>query len=160
MITTPARRRAPLAVAVITLLALGTSGCFQNPIEAVIQGAVNDTVEGAIEDATGTDIDVDLDGSGASIPEGFPSELPLPEGRLVATLGVDGTYVLTFETTGDAADAIVERYRSDGWNVVSEADYGDLKLFAFENGQWQASISSVVDGEVVQVQVTATPVQN
>lgn len=155
MITSRARHRAPLTIAAITLLAVGATGCFQNPIEAAIQGAVNDTVENVVEDATGADIDVDLDGSGATIPDGFPSELPLPEGNLVSALAVDDTYVLSYESTEDAAAAIVAEYKAAGWNVVSEADYGDLKIFAFDNGEWQAGISTAIDGETVMVQFTA-----
>lgn len=157
MITSRARHRAPLTIAAITLLAVGATGCFQNPIEAAIQGAVNDTVENVVEDATGADIDVDLDGGGASIPDGFPSDLPLSAGDPFSALAINGTYTLTYTSTKDAAEALVAEYRNGGWSVISEADYGELKVYIFDNGEWQVSISSVEENGEIVLSYTAGP---
>ncbi len=67
----PSPSRSCSALAVTPAL----SGCFGNPIEQVIEGA------------TGGDVDL----GGASVPDGFPSEVPLVEGEVLfgARIGND-----------------------------------------------------------------------
>ena len=64
------RTRSPftiaLAVAATMVITPMLSGCFGNPLETVIEGA------------TGGEVDL----GGASVPDGFPTEVPLYDGEI------------------------------------------------------------------------------
>ncbi|MFZ2963975.1 MAG: hypothetical protein WA006_04740, partial [Rhodoglobus sp.] len=63
------RKRITVPVAIVLALAVtpALSGCFGNPVEQIIEGA------------TGGDVDL----GGASVPDGFPGEVPLIQGEVV-----------------------------------------------------------------------------
>ncbi|MBX9718430.1 MAG: hypothetical protein K2X36_06260, partial [Microbacteriaceae bacterium] len=75
------RRTAP-AIAVLSMgVALTLSGCFANPLEQLTEGIVEGGVEQIIEDQTG--VDVDVDGSGASLPDSWTADVPTVQGDVV-----------------------------------------------------------------------------
>ncbi|NYF08928.1 hypothetical protein HDC94_000084 [Leifsonia sp. AK011] len=128
---------APLTLA--AALALTLSGCFGNPVENL--------VEGAIEQQTGVDVDVSADGSGASLPTGWPSEVPTPEGKILASFGIDGNYSATIELANDAAgQAGLDALVAAGYTTQSEADFGGMKAFVVGNETWTVSYSWGDDG--------------
>jgi hypothetical protein len=111
---------APLALA--TVLALSLTGCFANPVEGI--------VEQVIEDQTGVDVDVDADGTGASLPEGWPAEVPVPAGTIVASFASGGTYSVTIQLADEnAGQAGLDALISAGFAVETEADFGGLKSY-------------------------------
>ncbi|QJU53939.1 hypothetical protein SCB71_12140 [Herbiconiux sp. KACC 21604] len=70
-------RSAALAVAFALLLTPALAGCIGNPVEQI--------VEGAVEQAGGGDVDLNSDGG---LPDGFPTEVPLYDGEIVGGMGV------------------------------------------------------------------------
>jgi hypothetical protein len=66
-----------LAVALAALLGPALTACGANPVETV--------VEGAVEQAGGGDVDLNSDGG---LPDGFPeAEVPLYDGEIVGGMG-------------------------------------------------------------------------
>ena len=95
--------------------AIALTGCV-NPVEQLI----NNTVEDAIEGATGVDIDT---GDGASVPEGFPSDIPLPSGSPLVALAVDGGYTVTYTLPSVAdGEGIIEQLKAR-YTADSESDF-------------------------------------
>jgi len=152
------RRTAPVAAIVGLGLAVSLSGCFANPLEQITEGIVEGGVEQIIEDQTG--VDVDIDGSGASLPDGWPAEVPVPAGTIQASAAADGTFFVTMQTASAAdAEAGYQDLLANGFTETSTLDLGnDSKTFSAENETltvvylWGAN----EDGTAV-VQITVTP---
>lgn len=121
------------AVAVLVAASLALSGCV-NPVEQLI----NNTVEDAIEGATGVDVDT---GDGADIPEGFPSDIPLPPGSPILALSVDGGYSVTYNLASAAdADGVLDQMKSM-YTTDSESDFGQMKIWAFTGSDYTVGLT-------------------
>lgn len=144
------RMRTPITVVAAAAIAVGLSGCFGNPVESVIES----TVEEAVEGATGVEVDVDTDGGGATLPADFPSDLPMPEGKLISSLAVDGTFVLAFEVTDQNAGAnLAQQFKDMGWVEEAAADMGELKTWVYFDGDARAVTIGQIGGEGVPTQL-------
>ena len=134
------------AAAAATLVGLLLTGCV-NPLEQLVQGGAESIVEGAIEGATGGDIDVNVGGS-ASIPDGFPSEVPLPPGSPTASFSIDNVFQLTYEVDDPSiAEGLVAELVSDGYTEIAASDLGELKTWIYESDANTVSLSVLDDGE-------------
>lgn len=141
------RITAPAALLTAVLLTLTLTGCFANPLEELAENGVEDLVEGA----TGVDVDVDGDGT-ASIPDGFPSDVPLPPGSPVASLQIDNVFQLTYTVDGAAvAENLVAELVADGYTEVAKSDLGELKTWIYENDRYNVTVSLLTDGETTQL---------
>jgi hypothetical protein len=115
-------------------LIFGTSACGgadEAAVEQAIENA-NPSVDADVQDGgsgikatddAGNEVGV---GSSAEVPDGFPSEVPLPsEGTLqVATKSADGQFSLTYKIDGDATAAANDyknQLTSAGFTVESDA---------------------------------------
>ncbi len=142
--------RALGGVAVLTLGLVGLTGCA-NPVEQF----VNDTVENAIEGATGVDVDA---GSGASVPEGFPSDIALPPGNPTVAVAAGGGYTLTY-TLASAADAdpVITALKS-ALTMDSESDLGGMKIWAFTGTDYGVAVTLLEqDDGTTQLLYVVTP---
>lgn len=153
------RRTAP-AVAVIGLgLALTLSGCFANPLDQLTEGIVEGGVEQIIEDQTG--VDVDIDGTGASLPADWPADVPTVAGEVMFSAAADGTFTaaITVANAGAAEQAFAEML-SAGYTEVSTLDLGNGGVTRiYENGTWNVGvIAAQNDDGTALVQYTVTPV--
>ena len=128
---------AVLAVALAVVLAPLLSGCFANPLEAVIEGA------------TGAEVDL----GGASVPDGFPREVPLYDGEV--TYGVslgsepDTVYNVTMKVPDiSALDSAAKQLEdagftiqvqgqttADGGTVVADSDAFGVLLVITKDGE-------------------------
>jgi len=124
-----------IAAAALTLGvgAIALTGCV-NPVEQLI----NNTVEDVVEGATGVDIDA---GAGASVPDGFPADIPLPSGSPLVALAVDGGYTVTY-TLPSAADgeAVIEQLKSR-YTTDSESDFGGMKIWSFTGTDYTVGVT-------------------
>lgn len=152
------RRTAPAAALIALGLAVSLSGCFANPLDQITEGIVEGGVEQIIEDQTG--VDVDIDGTGASLPDGWPAEVPVPAGTIIASAAVDGTFFITMETASVAeAESGYESLLASGFTETSMLDLGnDSKTYSAENESLSVSYlwGANEDGTAV-VQITITP---
>lgn len=146
------RMRTPITVIAAAAIAVGLSGCFGNPVESLIES----TVEEAVEGATGVEVDVDTDGSGASVPADFPGDLPMPDGKLISSLALDGTFILDYEVTDDnAGAAFAQQFKDLGWTEEAAADQGDFKTWVYFDSASTLVVSiSQLSGEGVATRLT------
>jgi hypothetical protein len=76
---------AALALALGVLLAPALTGCIGNPVEQI--------VEGAVEQAGGGEVDLNSDGG---VPDGFPTEVPLYDGEVVSGISAGAAEAQTW----------------------------------------------------------------
>ena len=123
-------------------LSLALSGCFANPLESITEGLVENGVEELIEGQTGVDIDVN--GSGVSLPDSWPSELPLPEGTLTYSLSAGGTFSALFEVSDESvATDLGAQLEAAGFEKTSEGNFGGLLTSSYENESYYITLSFV-----------------
>lgn len=153
------RRTVPAIAALGLGLALTLSGCFANPLEQLTEGLVEGGVEQIIEDQTG--VDVDVDGSGASLPADWPADVPTVDGDVNFSASANGTFTaaLTVPNAAAAEDAFTQLLDA-GFTEVSALDLGDGSATrVYENGTYNVAviIGTNDDGTAI-VQYTIAPV--
>jgi hypothetical protein len=131
-------------IATAGALTLMLTGCFGNPVESI--------VEQAIEDQTGVEVSAGGEDGVASLPSDWPSEVPVPEGKLLLALSMDGSYSATIELGDeDAGMAGLDTYLLAGFAITSEADYGGLKSYQLSNPNYDVNYSFGPDADGVYV---------
>lgn len=100
---------APIAIALALAITPALSGCFANPIEGIIEGA------------TGGDVDL----GGNTIPEGFPTEVPVIDGEIQfggsIAEGTSKVFNVTVKVSGDSpVDAIKSDLEGAGFTTQTE----------------------------------------
>lgn len=137
------------AVLALGIGAFALTGCV-NPVEQLI----NDTVENAVEGATGVDVDT---GDGADVPEGFPADIPLPAGSPSIAVAVDGGYSVTYTLPSAAeAEGVIEQLKAD-FTTDAESDIGGMKIWSFTGPDYTVGVTLLEqdDGTVNLVYVVA-----
>jgi hypothetical protein len=134
MSVAPAR----LTLAPLALAALLLAGCAPSlPIPGP------DVLEGLIEDQTGGEV-----GLGTDLPDDWPSELPLPEGDLVAAVAVDGTHGLTYRIADESAgERLVAALEAIGFVVTGTADLDDLVATNLDRDGWAITVGWVFEND-------------
>src|SRR5690606_10825634 len=99
MPTLPVTTRAAMAIALAGVTASLLTGCFANPVEEL----VNRSVEGAIEEATGGDVNLS-----GQLPADFPAEVPVVEGKIGLSAGAGGTEGWIVAITTSSNDALAD----------------------------------------------------
>ncbi len=153
------RRTVPAVAALALGVSLTLSGCFANPLEQLTDGLIEGGVEQIIEDQTG--VDVDVDGSGASLPDSWPADVPTLQGEVVFSAAAEGVFTaaITVGSIGEAQQAFTD-LTDAGYTQASEIQLGEgSEARVFENGTWNVAliIAENEDG-TAQVQYTVGPV--
>jgi hypothetical protein len=153
------RRTVPAVAALALGVSLTLSGCFANPLEQLTDGLIEGGVEQIIEDQTG--VDVDVDGSGAALPDSWPADVPTLQGEVVFSLAAEGVFSAAIKV-GSLAEA--QQAYTDltdaGFTQLSELQIGDgSEARVFENGTWNVALllAENEDG-TAQMQYTVGPV--
>jgi len=154
-------RRAGI-VALGVLLVLTLAGCgriAEEAAEEVVQQTTGVNVEQdgekvTIEGEDGEQIEI---GSGAELPDDFPSDVPVYKGADVvstSTLSDGGAknFYISLQTT-DAFEDVVEWYKSEmdskGWeieaDVVTTAEGSSSAILGFKKGEAETSFSIATD---------------
>jgi len=131
-------------VAVVSALA----GCFQNPIEAAIDRAVTEglteSVEQQIEAETGAEVDLGL---GGSLPDSWPTNIPVPSGEITSSLAADGDFYLGVTVADEgAARAGLESLKSAGFEQTLEQNADGFFLYGLSDGTHDVTYSWADDG--------------
>lgn len=152
-------RTAPAIAALGLGLALTLSGCFANPLEQLTEGLVEGGVEQLIEDQTG--VDVDIDGTGASLPASWPADVPTLDGNVVFSAAADGNFTaaITVPNLAAAEQAFTDLLDA-GYTQTSEIQLGEgAATRGFENGTWNVAVIIAENSDGTgQVQYTITAV--
>ena len=142
-----------VALVALVIAMTGSLAACGNPIKDAVDNAVGNVVENGVEKVVenaageGSDIDLDLNGDGANLPDSFPDDIPRPDGKLTAAVSVGGGWQLAY-APADASDveALVAEYES-GWTLKSETDYGESKTWSFQNDDYLVIFSAIGDDD-------------
>jgi len=135
-------------------LGLGLAGCGSTTEEGL---------EEAIEQETGGDVEVEDDGvtfsddegnevkvgSAAEVPEGWPDDIPVPEGTVLGstTAGGTSTIIMTVEEEPQKVyNSLKGELESNGWTTESDTAIGGLYGGAFTKDGRTASVAVLDDG--------------
>lgn len=148
----------PRARIAIAILAIGSMGLLGGCGAATPEG-VDIDIEGGEIAISNSQGEFAADFGDASVPDDFPSEVPLPDLPLTiaSTSTIEGTkaWSLTYEggTTADF-DAYVEKIRASGSaESVASIDEGTIRGERFTIGSYDAVVSLIPD-QGVSVLVT------
>jgi hypothetical protein len=119
-----------------------------------VGNAVEEGVERAIEEGAGGDVDINIDGSGAELPEGFPSDVPQPNGTIQASIGSPEGYMVNFQTSESGAESFVGEF--SGWTDDGTVDLGGTKAYAFSNDSYSVAITVSGNGDETAVSYTVS----
>ena len=169
------------AIAVLALAALFVAplaGCrkaAEEATEAAVEQAIEDAADGEVEvdvegdedggsvTITGEDGEMTIQsGEGASVPDGFPDDVPLFDGQVTGSTTVsteEGTVialtVMIDDTADDAAQWFEDELASEGWETTFNMDNSssDMRTVSFvvKKGDRNLTITIVDDGESVVV---------
>ncbi len=183
--TTAPRRRRPtlLVVAPAALLGLALVGsCSSDDVaeqltEQAIESSGGEGADVEVDSETGqVDIETD-DGSmsfgTAELPEGWPSEIPMPDDYELTNAmvtGADGerSFIVGGSFEGDAMatfESLTEQFAQDGWTEVTKTDMsssdGVNASASFNGDTWQAilSVSELADAGTT-FGYTIVPIEN
>mgnify|MGYP000851647062 FL=1 len=140
------------AAAALVVGSLALTGCG-NAVESIAKAGV----EKAIEDQTGTEIDIDADGGGvtiegedssvkigsaAELPADFPSEFPLPDGTLISVVQMNGGWTLGYEAVQESeVDRLLEHFTSNGYEKALAVTEATGKLYSLMKDEWVVSLT-------------------
>jgi hypothetical protein len=154
--------RKVIALALAGALALGIApllaGCSPEQL-------VQDAVQNAVKDATGVDVDVNMDGK--TLPDDFPAEVPVISGEITlsGSVGAGGEKVWTvvFRTSDLAAGYDEAKSKLTGAGYTADYDMAQDGAYTgmFSNGTYSVIVTSANDGsnDVVTYVVSAMAAQ-
>jgi hypothetical protein len=126
-----------LVPAIAVFAALTLSACA-NPLQGLIEEGTGVTVDEGGDGATieTEDGSIDLGGS-ASVPDNFPSELPLPDAELLVAITGENSWTLTYTgMDAETADAFVDTFRDGDWEMVGDTADDNSAIASFENASY------------------------
>lgn len=147
MPTLPVTTRAAMTVAIVGVTASLLTGCFANPVEEL----VNRSVEGAVEEATGGDVNLS-----GELPADFPAEVPVIEGKIGLSAGAGGTEGWIIAVTTTSSDALAEaaaELEADGFAEDTSVSGGQLGAKVYTGSEYLVLLA----GEGSTVTYTVTP---
>ncbi len=151
------------ALVALVMIAVGSvSACGSNPIKNAVDDAVGNAVENGVENAVGAaageDVDIDMDGSGASLPDSFPADIPRPDVTLTGAFASGESWTLAYAPTdASTVEALVAEYGS-GWTVQSESDFGELKSWAFTSDAYFVTVGAIQNDDEWTISISAVAV--
>ena len=161
--------RKPVLAAAVLASALTLTGCFPNPLDQFTGSTNNDSVEQGVGDIidgmTGGELDVE---TGSTLPDDFPAEVPLVDGKLVMATGmtVEGSRSWMLAIAVDDPDANFTRAQeallSAGFEEIALQDTDNLRLGIYQSDSFRVHLgaSSDSDGPLISYQViSVTPAE-
>lgn len=127
----------PLAVALGLASVPLLAGC--NPAQIVADAAGN-AVQDAVKDATGVDV------STGSLPEGWPTSVPVVSGDVVAggsfDTGEGSSYeaVVNIKDVAAATAELKNQMASGGFEATSEMEADGSFIGNYSNGEWTVAV--------------------
>ncbi|QYH36779.1 hypothetical protein [Salinibacterium sp. M195] len=145
-----ARRRVNVAIAILLTIggAVSLSACSVNPLEAIV------------EKASGGAIDV----GGKSIPDGFPSEVPVIAGDVIFGISVADGENRSFNVTIAAGaesplDFIETQFTDAGYESQAQASGSEgAGTVIFSNDLWNAVVVVAQSDDGYTANYTVTPI--
>lgn len=140
-----------LAIVIATML----TGCFANPLDAIVENASEETAKNAAEDLiegmTGGEAGVELGG----IPEGFPKEIPLVSDNILQGMTVpEGMMVILDDSRG--IDEVAAQVKSDfaDWEEVAFTDMDQMVSASYKKGSIGVNVALIQGAEAEPTRVS------
>ncbi|WP_062208600.1 hypothetical protein [Demequina oxidasica] len=147
----------PIAIAFATATLL--TAC-SNPLDDLGDNIAEAGAEKVAEGLTGVDVDLDLDGSGASLPDDWPSEVVIPDGKIVAAFSAEGSHVVQMVVAGpEALDQMVSNLEDAGFTDGGSSAFGDLVVRIMQNDDLAVSIGYTESGDEHGLNMTVTRIE-
>lgn len=129
------RTRMTAVVAACLLFAPAVAGCSINPVESVIEGV------------TGGNVDI----GGTSVPDDFPSEVPLIDGEVIGAFavgsGAEKVWTVTMKVDdASATDAIKAELEAAGFTSEVDQGVGGIAGAAYKNANFGVLVVVAEDG--------------
>jgi hypothetical protein len=149
---------------IITLALAGALALGAAPALAACspQQLVQDAVQNAVKDATGVDVDVNVDGG--TLPEGFPAEVPVISGEITSSgslgTGADRAWsvvVKVSDPTTSYEDA-KGKLLAAGFNADFDATADGASTGMFSNAQYSVVVATTGTGSDNNVSYVVTQV--
>jgi hypothetical protein len=136
-------------------LLVGLTGCFQNPLEAAVEGAIKKAVESELAES-GAEFDY---GTNVDLPADWPSSVPIPDGDLITALSSEGTHSIVITVASvEAAEAGVQKILDSGFSVEYEQTMAEgMRSWGLVNAEYMVMYLYIDDGESVNVNMTVGP---
>ena len=136
------------------------AGC-SNPLEGAANNLLESGIEKAVEGTSGAEVDLNFDGSGASLPKDWPSDIAVPDGTIMMSISQDGGQVVQISVKGpEALDEMTANLEGAGFSETDSGDLSIMSLHIFERDDLAATASLIdLDGEYV-LQVSISPNTN
>lgn len=136
--------------AMAATLTLTGCGIIEDQIgERVGEGvgeALENQLENAIESESGGEVDLDFSGDGAELPSTFPDSVPVPDGKIVSSVGTEDGWNLSMQLESRAAfDATAADLESQGYTLKEEIDQPGMDLRVFANDEYEVSLGLIGD---------------
>ena len=162
------RMNQPLVrISCVLLLTLSFSGCGESLVEMATEKAIESGM------AEGSNVEINGDGGGIKIdtpdgsvnmqtgeslalPEGFPADLPIPEGitwQMVQSSQADGKNIVLVQGTvasplDKVASSIRGKLAEQKWETVSTfMQAGEMEMLSFKKEERELSVSITKDGD-------------
>ena len=162
-------------VSVLAAFGIGVSGCSSIAEQAV---------EEIVEESTGIEVDEDGEqvtitgedgetleiGGGTTLPDDFPSDVPVYDGEIVSSTsfsaGEGQSYsvgIMADDAFADVVDWYKAEFLSEAWEVVGETtadvDGSSTAILAYRKGEMEAGITVIEDSESPEVNIVQTVTQ-
>jgi hypothetical protein len=141
------------ATGVALAVALGLAGCGS---------ATEESIEEAIEQGTGGDVEIEDDGlsftddegnevrvgDAAEVPDAWPEDAPVPQGTILSSTTTGGTTTLLVTVAGtpqETFEALTGEFADQGWAEESTTEFGGLYSATYTKDDRTGSIT-VLDG--------------
>lgn len=113
--------------ALTIVIAVMLTGCFANPLDAIVdqvaEGTAQNAAEDVIEGITGGETDVSF----GELPEGFPADVTLVSTNILQSVTVAEGMLVTVSDPR-SMDELAAQVKSDfaGWEQLSWSDLGEM----------------------------------
>ncbi|MGL3148918.1 hypothetical protein ACSS7Z_01030 [Microbacterium sp. A82] len=128
------------ALAVVTAAML--TGCFANPLDAIVENATQQSAQNAAEDiikqVTGGEAGIDI----GELPADFPEEIPLVSDNILQSMTLpEGTMVILDDSRG--IDEVAAQVKADfaDWEEVAFVDMDQMVSAAYKKGEINVNVA-------------------
>lgn len=144
--------------ALAVVLATTLTGCFANPLDAIVENATEETAKNATEDMietlTGGEANIEF----GELPDDFPADVTLVSENVLQSVAVaDGMMVVVSDPR--SMDEVVAQVKQDfaGWEEVVSSDMDEMVSYMFKKDESLGvgvGIMAGSDGEDTSVSYT------
>ncbi|QWW20235.1 hypothetical protein I6B53_03840 [Schaalia sp. 19OD2882] len=126
------------AIAGVAALAISLTAC--NAVQNIAERQIEKAIE---EQASGSDVRLDVTGDGVDVPADFPADIPLPSAKPNLVTDQSGGYLLVWaEGSKQDFDAQVAAMEAAGFTAedLGQPTEG-LSNVAFQNNSWTVTLT-------------------